>query len=276
MRKAMSSDARRVRREAGFTLVELSVAMVIALFLLAGLFTIEQSTRNTSSQQTLLAQLQDNQRLAMTIMTDVIQAGGYFADPTQNTGATALPSVSAALFPIPGMGIYGTTTPGQPDSVYVQYMSEGPNTDNMILCDGQQTAAVAPGAPGIAYINQFSVDPVRKQLLCTVSTNIASAVVQLTNPPVVLVDGAVNKGVINGVEKLQMLYGVATTGTNGNSVDTYMTAAQVTAANKWPDVSSVKVTLTFSNPLFGQPGQAQQTVSFERVIGIMSRAGDGA
>jgi type IV pilus assembly protein PilW len=270
----MSSDTSRVHREAGFTLVELSVAMVIALFLLAGLFTIEQSTRDTSSQQTLLAQPQDNQRLAMTIMTDVIQAGGYFADPTANTGATALPSVSAALFPTPGLGIYGTTTAGKPDSVYVQYMSEGSKTDNMILCDGQQTPDVVSPAPGIAYINQFSVDPVKKQLLCTVSTNIASTVAQLTNPPVVLVDGVVNKGVVNGVEKLEMLYGVATTGTNGFSVDTYMTAAQVTAANRWPDVSSVKVRLTFSNPLFGQPGQAQQTIAFERVIGIMSRAGD--
>ena len=272
MRNAMSTDARRMHRDAGFTLVELSVAMVIALFLLGGLFTLEQSTRNTSSEQTLLAQLQDNQRLAMTIMTDVIQAGGYFADPTKNTSAT-LPSVSAALFPTPGIGIYGTTSAvaGQPDSIYVQYMSEGPATDNMIRCDGQQTPAVVGG---VAYINQFSVDPVKKQLLCTVSTNIASAVVQLTNPPVVLVDGAVNKGVINGVENLQMLYGLATTGTNGNSVDTYMTAAQVTAANKWPEVSSVKVTLTFTNPLFGQPGQTQPTVAFERVIGIMSRSGD--
>ena len=265
----MSSDTRRLHREAGFTLVELSVAMVIGLFLMAGLFTLEQSTRNTSSQQTMLAQLQDNQRLAMTIMTDVIQAGGYFADPTKNTSAT-LPSVSVALFPTAGLGIYGTTTPGKPDSVYVQYMSEGPASDNMIRCDGQQTASVVGG---VAYINQFSVDPVKKQLLCTVSTNIASAVVQLTNPPVVLVDGTTNNGVINGVENLQVLYGVATTGANGNSVDTYMTAAQV-PAGKWPDVSSVKVTLTFTNPLFGQPGQTQPTVAFERVIGIMSRSGD--
>ncbi len=268
----MSSDTRRVHREAGFTLVELSVAMVIALFLLGGLFTIEQSTRQTSAQQTQLAQLQDNERLAMTIMTDVIQAGGYFADPTANTAATALPSVSATLFPTAGMGIYGTTNAGQPDSVYVQYMSEGRTTDNMIRCDGQQTTDTAPA--GVAYINQFSVDLVNKQLLCTVSTNIASTVTQLTNPPVVLVDSVVDKGVINGVENLQMLYGVATTGTNGYSVDTYMTAAQVTAVNKWPDVSSVKVTLTFSNPLFGQPGQTQPTVAFARVIGIMSRAGD--
>jgi type IV pilus assembly protein PilW len=268
----MSFNTAPVRRQAGFTLVELSVALAIALFLLAGLFTIVQGTRKTSSQQTQLAQLQDSERLAMTIMTDVIQAAGYFADPTSNTAAGALPSAPAPLFATPGQAIYGTTTAGQPDSIYVQYMSEGSTTDNMILCNGQQTPNTFP--TGVAYINQFSIDTVSnpKRLICTVSKNVASTITQLTNPPVALVEG---------VEKLQILYGVATTGTNGNSVDTYMTAAQVTAdvtTNRWLDVSSVKVILTFTNPLYLQPGGQptpgqQPTVQFERVIGIMNRAG---
>jgi type IV pilus assembly protein PilW len=273
MRTAMSADTAPVRRQGGFSLVELSVAMVIALFLLAGVFTILQSTRKTSSQQTALAQLQDSQRLAMTIMTDVVQTAGYFADPFSNTRTGALPSAPApTLFATSGQAIYGTTTAGKPDSVYVQYMSEGSVTDNMILCNGQQTPNTAPN--GVAYINQFSVDTVnnRNVLLCTVSTNVASTVTQLTNPPVVLVEG---------VENLQILYGVATTGANGNSVDTYMTAAQVTAdvtTNRWLDVSSVKVIITFTNPLASEPGQPQKpgqpkTVQFERVIGIMNRAG---
>jgi type IV pilus assembly protein PilW len=260
MRTAARSSANSTGRQTGFSLVELSVALVIATFLLAGLFTIEQSTRKTSDQQTELAQLQDNERLAMTIMTDVIQAAGFFADPTANTALTSLPTAPApTLFSTTGQGVYGTTTAGT-DSIYVQYMSEGPTTDSMILCNGQPTPNVAGG---VAYINQFSVDTVNNQLLCTASTNIASVVANLTNPPVVLVEG---------VENLTILYGIATTGTNGYSVDTYMTATQVTAANKWLDVSSVKVTLTFTNPLKKQPGQKPQ-VTFERVIGVMARTG---
>lgn len=253
----------RASRQAGFTMIELSVALVLALFLLAGLFTMEQSTRKTSTQQTQLAQLQDEERLAMTIMTDVIQAAGFFARPDAYTAVTALPSAAAPVFAA-GQGIYGTTTAGT-DSIYVQYMSEGPQSDNMILCNGQQTPATPPN-PGIAYINQFSVDKANKLLLCTVSTNVASTVTVFPNQPVTLVEG---------VENLTVLYGVATTGTNGNSVDTYMTATQVTAAARWNDVSSVKVILTFTNPLYGQPGQTQanqKTVQFERVIGIMNRA----
>jgi type IV pilus assembly protein PilW len=262
MRNAVSSAARRLRRQAGFTLVELSVALVIALFLLSGLFMMEQSTRKTSTQQTQLAQLEDSERLAMTIMTDVIQETGFFSRPNVYTAATALPSATAAppVFTA-GQGLYGVTNGGQ-DTVYVQYMSEGPLQDNMILCNGQQTPNTAPN-PGIAYINQFNVNATG-QLLCTVSTNVAGTLTPLANMPVVLVEG---------VKDLTILYGVATTGTNGNSVDTYMTAAQVAAAaNGWAGVSSVKVKIRFANPLYPQPGQTQQYITFERVIGIMNRA----
>jgi len=257
-------------RQGGFSLVELSVAMVIALFLVAGLFTLEQSTRKTSSQQTQLAQLQDNERLAMTIMTDVIQNAGFFADPSTSTAVGSLPTAPApTFFQTAGQAVYGTTTGGL-DSIYVQYMSEGSRTDGLILCNGQPTTDVAIGNPGIAYINQFSIqqDPTTKvwQLACTVSTNIASTVTALTATPVVLVEG---------IEKLQILYGLATAGTNGNSVDTYWTATQIAAditTNRWLQVSSVKVVLTFTNPLKGQAGQAN-TINFERVIGIMNRTG---
>src|SRR5262245_7214611 len=188
MRTAMCSNVGRAQRQGGFTLVELSVAMVIALFLVAGLFTLEQSTRKTSAQQSGLAQLQDNQRLAMTIMTDVIQTAGFFSRPNVNTVGVALPTAPApTFFKNTGQGVYGTTTAGQ-DSIYVQYMSEGTKTDNMILCNGQQAPDTPPN-PGIAYINQFSVQaPVGAtpgQLLCTVSTNVASVVTPLPNQPVV-------------------------------------------------------------------------------------------
>jgi hypothetical protein len=54
-------------------------------------------------------------------------------------------------------------------------------------------------------------------------------------------------------------------------VDTYMTAAQVTAATAWNNVISAKITLTFTNPLYvstnvqGQP----PTILVQRYITIM-------
>ena len=56
----------------GFTLVELMVTVAIALFLLYGLVTIVEQVRRTSLDQQSLTQLQDQQRFAMTVLTDVI------------------------------------------------------------------------------------------------------------------------------------------------------------------------------------------------------------
>ena len=82
------------RTQRGFTLVELMVTVGIALFLLYGLVTIVETVRRTSLDQQSLAQLQDQQRFAMTVLTDVIQAGGYFPDPTTWTPATSLPAAA--------------------------------------------------------------------------------------------------------------------------------------------------------------------------------------
>jgi type IV pilus assembly protein PilW len=275
MRATSTPDrAGSARRSGGFTLVELSVALAVALFLLLGLFTMEQSTRQTSDQQTKLAQLQDSERLAMTILTDVIQAGGYFWDPTTNTSAGSLPTAPApTLFATAGQWVYGVTTAGN-DTIYVQFMTGGApggvQTDGLYRCDGQQNTTAGP----VTYINQFSVSAAG-QLQCSVYTNTASVVAPVTAAPVTLVEG---------LQSMTVLYGVASNAASGNNVDTYMTAAQVTAAGPgapagdWIDVSSVQVILTFTNPLATTasgvpvPGQPA-TIKFRRVIGIMNRMG---
>ena len=43
-------------------------------------------------------------------------------------------------------------------------------------------------------------------------------------------------------------------------------------SDDWSNVSSVRVILTFTNPLAAQPGQPAQ-IQFERVIEVMGRAG---
>jgi len=85
----------RQRRQRGYTLIEMLVALLIGLFLLGGLFTLEYGTRRTSSNQTALAQLQDNQRFAMSLLNDVIQAAGYFPNPTPYTAQATMPVAGA-------------------------------------------------------------------------------------------------------------------------------------------------------------------------------------
>src|ERR1039458_5211994 len=87
---AIHPGGRIARGQNGFTMVELVVALAIGLFLLGGLGVLVQDNKRTFSSQNQLAQLQDSERLAMTMMTDVIQAAGYFPNPTLNTAASVL------------------------------------------------------------------------------------------------------------------------------------------------------------------------------------------
>src|SRR5882724_3615425 len=75
----------RTTRQRGFTLLEIMVAMAIGLFLTGALLTIVQTNKAVFANQNLLEQMQDSQRMAMTLMADVIQSAGYFPDPTTNT-----------------------------------------------------------------------------------------------------------------------------------------------------------------------------------------------
>jgi hypothetical protein len=77
---------------------------------------------------------------------------------------------------------------------------------------------------------------------------------------------------VPGITDMQILYGVLSgNGTATNSVDTYLDAA--TVGTNWNQVKSVQVTLTFLNPLWGQPGQTQQYIKFTRTIDVMNKTG---
>ena len=248
---------RMARGQRGFTLVELMVTVAIAMFLLAGLVTILQNVRATYANQQSLAQLQDQQRFAMTVLTDVIQAGGYFPDPLGMTPNSALPAAGAYQ-----VGQAFTGTQGATDSIGVRYRTA--NGDGVILCDGSSNTAVPPGSQ--LYTNVFTVVPpagaVPGQLQCTLTIGAAA------NAPLTLV---------TGVQGLTIYYGVKRNpAVVDYNVDTYLTANQMLLAgpngNDWLNISSVRIVLTFTNPLAGQPGQPG-TIIFERVIEVMARAG---
>lgn len=239
-----------VRRSApaqrGFTLVELMVAVAIALFLLYGIVTIVQNVRRSSLDQQSLAQLQDQQRFAMTVLTDVIQAGGYFPDPTTWTPATSLPA--AAPFG-PGQPFFGTHAAAAPgDSIWVRFRTA--QGDGVINCTGGTNIAL--GATHL-YSNAFSI--VAGQLMCSL-------------------DGAAAVALVSGVTNLTIYYGVKRNfAVTDYNVDTYLTANQMLNTD-WDNISSVRVILTFTNPLYKGPGGGQPpTITFDRVVEVMARAG---
>jgi type IV pilus assembly protein PilW len=241
---------RRLRRhQSGFTLVELSVATLIGLFLMGGLLTLVHDMRRTFGNQNQLSQLQDSERLAMTLITDVVQAAGYYPDPAFHTIITSFPA--APPFVSDGQAITGTRNAAAPgDSITVQFRTA--SNDGVINCTGNTNTSGA----NQTYINTFSVDAAG-EFVCLLSVGGAAAAA-----PVVL---------ITGLNNLQILYGVKTNfAVADNNVDSFYYADQM--AGNWDNVICVKVTLTFNNPLAGSAGQPA-TIPFTRVITVMSRAG---
>jgi type IV pilus assembly protein PilW len=260
------SPGRPRARQSGYSLIELSVAMLVALFLMAGAFSILQSTRKASGAQTQLAQLQDDQRIALTMITGVIEAGGYYPNPYSNQINTQLPATGS--FQV-GQIVYGTTnqTAALGDTLIVRYNADA--NEDVIDCTG--TSNSANGAP-VFYTNEFRV------------------LQDAANTPPYLacsVDGGTTFAkLVNNVAKMEISYGISSTATAanslGNAVDSYVKTADMPAGNPmaWTNVYSVKVKLSFNNPLYygpdGKtvtPGQTLQFLSITKVVGIMSRMG---
>ena len=258
---SISAPVHFARNQRGYTLVEIMVALLIAVFLLGGLLTVVMDNRRTFTNQSAIAQLTDSQRLAMTIMTNVIQSAGYYPNPTSNTPSTLfLGSPANATSMGIGQAIWGTgdSTAADPgDTLIVRYATVPMNTasDGIILCNGSINPDPAGTTIPRTYINQFSVNN-NNQLVCTL-------------------DG-VAYPLVNGVLSLKILYGVVRNiPSNGNSVDTYVDASNMSPGD-WNNVISVMVTLTFKGvPMQGQSQQNAnaRAVPVTRVIGLMSAGG---
>lgn len=250
----------RVCRQRGYSIVELMVAVTIGLFLLTGLFSILQSTRDTSTNQAALAQLQDNERIAVTMMSETLQEAGYYPNASTTLATSAFGTSTA--FGKAGQLVVGGANPNGAsygETITVRYQNDA--TGTVLGCLGTADAV------NIAHEYQFLIVPV-------VTNGTSVSTLECAK------DGNTAVPLVANVTQLTFVYGVAS---NGATVaNTYLTATQLNTnqANgvspDWTDVYSVKMTLSFNNPLYGQPGQTgatMQFISFTRVVSIMSKNG---
>lgn len=240
------------RHLAGFTLIELMIAITIAIFLVGGLLMMVQSTRNTVTTQTQLAQLQDNERLVLTFMTEVIESTGYFPHPETYTAVQVMPV--APGFITAGQAVSGLGAGGPPpgDTVTIRYGAA--LNDNVFNCRGSQNTTVGPYD---TFVNTFwinNANPNNPILTCTFSSG-ATPAVQVP--------------LVNGVQNLAITYGIKKNPVDTQScADTYLNASQMLAAD-WMNVCTIKLVVTFINPLNTGPA----TIPITRVIAVMNAAG---
>ena len=224
-------------------MIEIMISLSIALFLMTGLFGLFLSTKQNSVAQSALSQLQDDQRMAMSLLATIIQQAGYFPNPQALTVATALPV--DATFLGEGQSVFGTD--GAPQQISIRFVAAKAELPPLrpaefpMDCNGGFNKSGAD----LTYVNTFAI--VSNELTCKVSADAAQSLVA-------------------GISALSAQYGVDPDATG--SVSQYLNPEQMTTA-LWQSVRSVRVTLTFLNPLAGQPGQLP--IEFSRVINVQSR-----
>lgn len=248
--KAVHRTARLRRRvrQAGFTLVELMVSLVITLIMLAAILAIYLNMKTTFTAQDDIAQLQDSERLALTMLTTSIELAGYFVNPLTSTATTALPA-STLTWPdgstssfVAGQAVVGkgdgTGAGAASDAIALQYQTNG--GDGLMNCQGGTNTN--PVGTTQVWVNSFSVDA-SNELTCAIGAG----------TPVPL---------ISNVSSMVIFYGVDTQGTG--VTDAYMTGAAITAANLWPNVHTARITLSFLNSVpyaNGKPPPIVQTIN---------------
>lgn len=249
----------------GLTLIEMMVAMTIGLVFLLALSALFLSFKQTSQGQHGIAQMQDDQRMAMTILSQVIQSAGYFPNPASATVSTAFgattSSVSGESFST-GQVIYGMdgANSATPDTLYVRYATT-PN-DGVLMCDGQSNTT----SSGV-YVNKLSASATSVQMTCSeYRQDAASATVSGIVGGVNLSSSSVcTKVGYVGISNIKFLYGIGSS-SSSRSVTLYASATAVTNNSAWLYVYSVKPVIT--QLYCFQQGVAPQAVTFSQTVSL--------
>jgi type IV pilus assembly protein PilW len=281
------------RHQGGLTLVELLVALVISLLLLAGLVTVFAAMNSSFSTTKQLNHLVGQQRLASTVLTNTVESAGYWPVANRDIRGqfhnamkafpAAAPDVHIPLNFTKGQFIYatGAATSSSPNVIAIRMMT-GP--DNSVFdCQGGTNAS-----GDIEHvINVFWVDTTKNELKCAVSVNGDAP----TTVPLLGGDRLPVKGEkYGGVKSLFAVYGVDTDASG--SVDRYMSAETLNSGGGeicpdvdtntgntntcWPYVRSVRLTIGFVTALDPRKTQyVARNIVLANAIGRNIVAGGG-
>ena len=178
------------RYQAGLSLIETMIALLLGLLLVAAVGHVLFSTQMSYRSQQGFSSLQENSRFAFHFLNRFIRMAGYHTDPLLKEAGVFL-GANAALSGTEGGG-------SNPDSITIRFQGDGV----MENCLG----AVVP-ANTLATVT-FSVDATNHELNCS--------------------DGVNTAILVGGVENMQILYGVDVNG--DGSANSYVAADSATMA----------------------------------------------
>lgn len=217
-------------RQRGLTLIEIMVALVISLFLLAGLLQLFIGTRQSARVQENLSRVQENGRYAIDFIGRIARLTGYRSRFTIERGqsfGTAFPAVQA---------IQGTNDDGSnsSDTITIAFEGEGAGQGDIRNCLNEQIN------DNVIASNALSINNDNLQCRARTLTAAGNVISDQTQP------------IVENVENIQILYGLPPP-TNPGFLS-YVPASNV--GSNWDKVVSIRISLlmrTAENNLIDSP-----------------------
>lgn len=214
---------RMLQRQAGLTLVELMIGMMLGLLLVLGITQVFMASRQTLATNDLMSRMQENGRFALEFMARSARQAGYIAPGSTLNRPNPVEAITC------GLG-NSTSNPCSSNgagaaSDIVSFSFEPP------LIDGDKRDCAGTTVPDdVIIINTFYIAPADAN---NPQPSLACKSFNRTNNAVI----TPQQRLIDGVESLQVLYGVDN-GSRSDSANEYVSANRVT---NWSKVLSVRI-----------------------------------
>ena len=219
------------RRQPGFSMVELMVALAIGSVLTLVVAQLFQNTRSTNRAQEEAARMQENTRFALATIARTVRLAGYTSDPT----VVAATIYDSAGPPRPALAGTDAAAPGS-DTLTVRFQGGGAFVagaevaDNTVVnCLGTPVLPDYAGVLPPSY-NKFSISQgadLRNALFCQTTDG----------------DNTAGTELVSGIEAMQVLFGEDTSNPADSVPNKFVRPSDVGNASK---VVAVRVYLLIS------------------------------
>lgn len=255
---------RTARRSAGFSMVELLIAVTLGLVLLLGVTQVYQGYKQSYNQQEGMAELQETARFATQFLVRTVRQAGYRHSPTGT--ATDVFHTNNAVSTLAVEGTEGAA--GAPDTLVIRF--QGSSDGLVVDCQGQ---AVSSAVPTRIAVNTFSIDTVSNELECLRQIDDDPD----ANDGYEIGAAGTPQPLLSGVTDMQITYGIDSTPGDGvMRVNQYLDADGIGGAGEpgWDAVVSVQIVLTVQSlDQFLQPDGSRQPLqrTVKTVVNLRNR-----
>jgi type IV pilus assembly protein PilW len=236
--------------QAGLTLIELMIAMIIGLFLLLSISSVYLSNLKSSKSRDQYSMLEDNARLALDSMSQVIQHAGYtgskafmHSDPfitqvVKKNGSNCMVNNNALYASFGTTRDDDTGTQFTGDRIGVVYLANDPNIA------GAAQEVINFDCGGTVVPNQCQIGNAANMGRDSDQSRIYNAY-YINNKGQLSCIGSYTLGaqiLADNIENMQITYGVDNDGDANRTVDQYLDATAVAASpGGWGSVRSVQI-----------------------------------